>query len=327
MSLSSRMGLGGARSASPKRDADAQGRSLVRREAEAHETAARLPALLIEAMRVANTIAHGMHGRRRAGPGETFWQFRQYGSNDDATQIDWRRSASSDQLYVREREWEAAHTFWLWADMSASMRFASHLSPVTKVDRATVLLLACAELLVNAGERVALLGLTRPTANRRATQRLIEALAHNVDGPILSQPLPPAERLSRFSGAVLISDFLEPIASVTERIRHLATNGVSGHLIQVLDPAEEVLPYEGRAEFVGMSGDVRWVADRTETLREAYQAKLQAHRTELENLTRRIGWSFAVHHTDRPATEPLLALIMRLQAAGGARQMSQAGAG
>ena len=35
------------------------------------------------------------------------------------TGIDWRRSASSDNLFVREREWEAAHTVWLWVDLSA----------------------------------------------------------------------------------------------------------------------------------------------------------------------------------------------------------------
>lgn len=298
-------------------DPQAVQRDLTRREAEAHEVAARLPDLLVEAMRVANTIVHGIHGRRRAGPGETFWQFRQYEINDDTTSIDWRRSASSDHIYVREREWEAAHTFWLWADMSPSMDFASHLSATLKRDRALVLLLACAEVLVNAGERVALLGLTRPTANRRATQRLIEAIGQHRENPILSSPLPPAERLSRFSGTVLISDFLEPIEKIEERVRALAAGGVVGHIIQVLDPAEEVLPYEGRAEFVGMSGDVRWVADRTETLREAYQAKLRAHRTALQNLARGLGWSFAVHHTDRPATEPLLALIARLQAPDG----------
>ena len=295
-------------------------RAVSRRESEAHSLAARLPRLMVESMRVSSTIAHGMHGRRRAGPGETFWQFRQYGDNDDVNAIDWRRSASSDHLYVREREWEAAHTFWLWSDLSSSMDFNSHLSDTLKSDRALVLVLACAELLVNAGERVALLGLTRPTASRRATAQFAEAIIHNADGLILSQPLPPPERLPRFSGAVLISDFLEPPDQVAERMQLLASAGVAGHMIQVLDPAEEVLPYEGRLEFVGMAGDVRWLADRTETLREAYRAELGHHRDALQALARSLGWSFVVHHTDRPATEPLLSLIMRLQASDGAIQ-------
>ncbi|MEO1264937.1 MAG: DUF58 domain-containing protein, partial [Pseudomonadota bacterium] len=184
---------------------------LAYREGEAQSLAARLPALLIEAMKVSSTIAHGIHGRRRVGPGETFWQFRQYGTNDDAATIDWRRSASSDHLFIREREWEAAHTFWLWLNLSETMNFRSHLSETTKRDRAVVLMLAAAEMLVKAGERVALLGLSRPTASRSATRRLAETVSTNATGTILNAELPPAEPLGRFSGALLISDFLAPI--------------------------------------------------------------------------------------------------------------------
>src|SRR5690606_24941856 len=133
-------------------------------EREAHGLAEHLPDLLIEADRIAQTVAHGIHGRRRAGPGETFWQFRTYEPQDSAQLIDWRRSASSDHLYVREREWEAAHTLWLWPDLSPSMNFQSHLATTTKQDRAVVLMLALTELLVRGGERVGLLGITPPYA-------------------------------------------------------------------------------------------------------------------------------------------------------------------
>jgi uncharacterized protein (DUF58 family) len=285
-------------------------------EGEAHGLADRLPDLLVEAMRVSSTVAHGIHGRRRAGPGETFWQFRQFQSSDAAALIDWRRSASSDHLYVREREWEAAHTIWLWPDLSPSMDFCSHIAKVTKRDRTLVLTLAAAELLVRGGERVALLGLTKPTASRKATTKLAQALAINATAPALKESLPPAERLSRFCGVLLLSDFLEPIDAISERIKFLAQNRVSGHLIQIIDPAEETLPYEGRTEFLGFEGDGRWIADRAEALRAQYQAKLRAHRANLEDIARRVGWSFLLHHTDRSAAEPLLNLIMRLQNSG-----------
>jgi uncharacterized protein (DUF58 family) len=285
-------------------------------EAEAHGLADRLPELLIEAMRIAVTVAHGIHGRRRAGPGETFWQFRQFQSSDAATLIDWRRSASSDHLFVREREWEAAHTVWLWPDLSPSMRFKSHLSQATKRERALVLTLALSELLVRGGERIALLGLTRPSASRNATSKLAEAITSNIGAPVLEASLPPPERLSRFSSIVLFSDFLEPVDLIGERLKSLASNGVSGHLVQVLDPAEETLPYAGRTEFVGLEGDARWVADRAESLRGAYSAALRLHRTGLEEIARRLGWSFLLHHTDRPAAEALLTMIMRLGSSG-----------
>jgi uncharacterized protein (DUF58 family) len=289
------------------------GASVFRLEGEAHALADRLPDLLLEALRVANTVAHGIHGRRRAGTGETFWQFRQFQGSDPATAIDWRRSASSDTLYVREREWEASHTFWLWPDVSASMNFRSHLSTVSKRDRALVLTLAAGEMLVRAGERVALLGLTPPMASRKATSRLAETLAANEGSEALTASLPPKARLSRFSSAILIGDFLDPPELIAERVGEMAQGEVQGHIVQVLDPAEETLAYEGRVEFRAPEGSERWIADRVETLRGAYQQKLAAHRDRIEEAARRIGWSFLVHHTDRPAAEPLLTLIMRLQ--------------
>ncbi len=285
----------------------------VHREQQAHELAALLPDLTIEAKQVALTIAHGIHGRRRAGPGETFWQFRQYEQSDSATLIDWRRTASSNHVFVREREWEAAHTVWLWPDLSASMDFQSHLSNITKQERAVVLMLASAELLVRGGERVALMGLTRPTASRNATAGLAEEIALRAHNPILSQGLPPGISLPKYSSAILFSDFLDPLEKIAERLNTLASEGVTGHLIQVLDPAEETLPYDGRIEFVAPEGSDRWIADRAETLKTDYLAKLKAHRAGLTELAHRLGWSFLVHHTDHPASEPLLSLIMHIR--------------
>jgi uncharacterized protein (DUF58 family) len=287
------------------------GSNVLALEGEAHGLAERLPELLIESIRISNTVAHGIHGRRRAGPGETFWQFRQAQSSDAASQIDWRRSASSDHLFIREREWEAAHTIWLWPDLSPSMAFRSHLSSTLKRDRALVLTLALAELFGRGGERVALLGLTRPTANRKAATKIAEAIAANPEAPVLKASLPPPERLSRFSGLVLIGDFLDPPDLITERFAALGAGGVTGHLVQVLDPAEETLPYAGRTEFIGVEGPERWIADRAETLRDDYRKALIAHRAKIEQAATRLGWSFLVHHTDRPAAEILLSLMMR----------------
>lgn len=295
----------------------AQGAGVLALEREAHGLADRLPNILIEAQRIAQTVAHGIHGRRRAGPGETFWQFRQFGPSDTYRQIDWRRSASSDHLYVREREWEAAHTVWLWPDLSPSMDFRSHLSHTTKRDRAVVLMLAAAELLVRGGERVAVLGLTQPTASRKATTRIAEAILAHEGAPAFRSTQPPKTHLQRFSGAMLFSDFLDPIAVTREHVEALAADGAVGHLVQILDPAEETLPYEGRTEFLSPSGGDRWVADRAQSLRVQYKERLEAHRAELSELAKRLGWSFLVHHTDRSAAEPLLTLIMRLQGGGG----------
>src|ERR1039457_5089302 len=94
-----------------------------------------MPRLILEARRVAASVFHGLHGRRRAGPGENFWQYRRFMSGEPASRVDWRRSARDDHLYVREREWEAAHTIWIWPDLSPSMVFASALVTDSRLAR------------------------------------------------------------------------------------------------------------------------------------------------------------------------------------------------
>jgi len=272
-------------------------------EAEAHGLAARMPALLIEAQRVAHTVTHGSHGRRRPGPGETFWQFRHFDVNDSHAGIDWRRSASSDHLYVREREWEAAHTVWLWVDLSPSMRFRSNLSKTSKESRAVVLSLALTELLSRAGERVGLIG-GMPFAGRNTGRKIAEVLLNET----AEGSLPPSARLSRFSECLLFSDFLEPVDESVARFQEIASQGVRGHLVQILDPAEETLPYAGRTEFAASEGGDRMIAGRAENLRASYQERLERHRLDLQEAARRLGWSFVVHHTDRPAEEVALAV-------------------
>ncbi len=92
----------------------------------AQARAALVPDCLVEARRLANTVIAGWHGRRKRGIGENFWQFRPYVDGESLSRIDWRRSARDDHTYVRDREWEAAHTIWLWADLSPSMMYKSH---------------------------------------------------------------------------------------------------------------------------------------------------------------------------------------------------------
>lgn len=274
-------------------------------EGDARALAARLPALLVEARRVAMTVSQGVHGRRRAGPGETFWQFRNYEQGDPSILIDWRRSANSSHLYVREREWEAAHTVWLWPDISPSMMFRSHLAPQSKAERGVVLALALGELLSQAGERTALAGVMPPTASRQAMQKLAEGLARF---PEHFATFPGELRLPRHSEFVIFSDFLEDIPRMQEVMSSIASQGVRGHLVHLLDPAEETLPYSGRVRFLEIEGSGAYMAERAENLKSAYRERLQAYKRTLSHHARGLGWSYFVHHTDRPAAEVLLSV-------------------
>jgi uncharacterized protein (DUF58 family) len=180
----------------------------------------------------------GLHGRRHPGPGETFWQFRPYVSGEPARQIDWRRSARDHHLYVREREWEASQTVWLWADLSPSMDFRSHLSQTTKLDRAVVLMLALAEMLGRGGERVGVPGLAEPRIGRDSASRVAELLSR----ADLTQDWPKLDRVGRFADVVMLSDCLTVPEVLEERLRSVAGRGANLHLLQIFDPVEESFP-------------------------------------------------------------------------------------
>lgn len=282
--------------------------------ASARSLAAALPDLLVEARQVANTVAAGWHGRRRAGGGEDFWQFRPFQFGEPARSIDWRRSAREDgHLFVREREMENAHTVWLHVDLSPSMNFRSGLAPVVKRDRAVLVTIALAELLARSGERIGLLGHGRPLASRSAAERLASTLAH-VEGEAARPDLSAVRRLHE---VVMVGDFLDPADDVAADLGRLAATGARVHLVQVMDPVEETFPFVGRTEFRDPETGGRVTAGRAEAWRAGYVAALARHRDRLRAAMRLPGWSFAVHHTDRPPTEALLALHGRL-AAGGA---------
>jgi uncharacterized protein (DUF58 family) len=275
----------------------------------ARKLADAMPRLILEARRVASTVIHGLHGRRRAGPGENFWQYRRFVSGEPAQNVDWRRSARDDHLYVREREWEASHTVWIWPDRSPSMTFASALSNDSKLERALVVAFALAEVLVQGGERVGVPGLLRPTASRNVIEKMAEAILHD---PAERGSLPPSFAASPLSEIVLLSDLWAPIGEVRSIVAQLSATGAHGHVVQIVDPAEESFPYSGRVEFIEPEGAGSVTAGRAETWRSDYQGIVERHRAAIRAETDLRGWSFAIHRTDRPASELLLVMHSRM---------------
>src|SRR5947208_4489823 len=208
-------------------------RATQRASGAARALAESMPRLVLEARRIAATVIHGLHGRRRAGPGENFWQYRRFLSGEPARRVDWRRSARDEHLYVREQEWEAAHTVWIWPDRSPSMVFTSKLAEVSKLDRTLVVAFALAEVLVHAGERVGVPGLMRPTGSRNVLDKFANAIIHDVTE---RASLPIAFAPSSLSEVVLILDFWSPIDDIRKTIAQLSSSGAHHHTLQLVDP-------------------------------------------------------------------------------------------
>lgn len=345
----------GWRRASPDAGAGADaGESLAQIRARAGRLAALLPGMTVTAARLAASVTQGEHARRQAGAGERFRQYRPFDAQDGAAAIDWRRSARSDGLFVRESEWETAQSYYLWSDLSASMHYRSDPGLPVKRDRALLLLLALAMLLARGGERVALLGPgERPLAGRMGPERIHARLAMLIgraaaspaepvpddhdgepDPPHPDRPpanaadpapagampaisaMPDMPFLPRHAQAVLFGDFLAPPEEIESGLKDAAARRVGGVLVLIADPAEEDPPFRGRVRFSGLEGEGDWLVGRAQNVRDEYLARRAAHLAALQDSARAQGWNLLIHRTDRPPAPALMYLHGAMQGDG-----------
>ncbi len=282
----------------------------LRQRAEA--LAGPLPDLLAEAERLAQAAMLGQHGRRRAGMGDEFWQYRSAVAGDPVRAIDWRRSARSDAHFIREKEWQAAQSVVMWVDQAQSMNFTSSDKHATKADRAKILAMAVSILLVRAGEKVALAALgTPPRSSQLQLLRISEALSDESLGEDFGAPV--VRIMPQHSRALFMSDFLGNMEQVIAQLTRAADRGVRGVLYQVLDPAEEAFPYDGRTIFESMGGTVSHETLKAGELKDRYLERLAERKAELADLAHATDWHYACHHTNDTAQSALLYLYNVLE--------------
>lgn len=270
----------------------------------AESLAAPFPPLLAEAEHLAATVMVGDHGRRRAGLGDTFWQYRPAQNHDEMRSIDWRRSARSDSQFIQDKEWQIAQSILLWVDQSASMSFTSLKDGTTKADRARTLALATAILLLRGGERVGLTGNRLPP--RRGEVQVAQMATLLSEDHTDDFGAPNAIGMLPHSRALFVSDFMGDMDAIEAAMAKAAQRDVRGALVQILDPVEEAFPFDGRTIFESMSGAVQHETLKARDLRSRYLDRLAQRKDRLAALARTTGWQFHTHHTDKPATAALL---------------------
>jgi len=280
--------------------------------ATAEAEAAALPALLARAEHLAGAVLLGAHGRRRAGAGDDFWQYRPAQMGDSRRAVDHRRSAMGDTEFVREREWQIAQSIMLWVDQGASMRFSSSDAHPEKIARVRLLALALAILLNLGGERVGLTGTALPPRGGRPQIMSLAQLFCRDDTTDYS---PPEHRaMIPHARAVFISDFMGDIDGVRTALTKAADRGVRGVLCHVLDPSEEAFPFTGRTIFESVGGTLSHETLKANDLRDRYLARLAERKAELQSLCALTGWRYGLHHTDNTAQAGLLWLYGALDA-------------
>lgn len=279
--------------------------------ADAEALSHQLPALMLKAQQLVKTLNTGTHGRRKAGSGEDFWQFRSYNTEDAASNIDWRQSARQDQLYIRQQELETAETVWFWVDHTPNMAFKSQQALPFKLEAACVLSLATGLLLVKGGENF---GAVAKEARASHGPASFERFAYEIiSSPVVFENLSsllPVRSKSRF---ILVSDFLYDQKDLETVFDYITGLGREAVLVHIADPIEISFPFEGRAEFKGLDSRLSVTLNKSEAVREEYLRRFESHRNWLKETSSKRGWSYCFHSTGQSAGQALSKIYFSLQ--------------
>lgn len=276
--------------------------------ADADAIARQLPGLALNA-EAADVTHPGSAGRKRAGSGEDFWQYRRYAQTDAADRIDWRRSARGDEYFVRETELETARTLLFWVDPSPGFDWTSDNSRITKADRARTIMLAFASIAAKAGERVGVLNAGRKASlGKSAADRLAEDLLATRSDNLAA---PRANAM-----AIVASDFYDPMMQWQARLSPLAARCKTGVILAISDPVELTFPFSGRTCLSRPGTGLQRLLGRAETVREHYLQRLAEHEAGLEHLAEDMGWALIRHSTDMSALRGAAALQFALEQFG-----------
>lgn len=285
----------------------------------AEDAAAHLSFLMAEADKAVASVLHGEHRQRKSGSGERFWQFREYHPGDRPQDIDWRQSGKTDKVYIRQKEWQTNQSAYLWCSRSSGMDFHSRDDLPSKADTAKIITLAIALLLTHGGEEVGLLGSPRKGRSQAALQTLADSLMEKNGEETL-----PGDEASRNASLFLTGDFLDQVNEIEARFKNLAAQSGSGFVIQILDPAEIELPYDGRIIFETPVDKQRELVNNVSSIRAEYNRRITAHIAAVKNICGACRWHHILHSTERDIKDTLLdvwtTLSLHTQRAGTLRR-------
>lgn len=272
-----------------------------------------IPALMMQAHAIAQNIHHGAHLKKKEGLGEEFFQYRNYIIGDRLQDIDWKQSAKTDHIFIKQKELQISRKTFFWCADDKGMKFSSHRKLKTKQEIAQILTLALALLMIRSNEQVGYFGDLKTGHNEKQIQNIGLHLVEN------SYPhtLPPVQDFSipRNASFVAIGDFLSPLDDINDTFEQISLRGVRSLIIQVLDPSEINLTFdEGRIHFEGISSNEHEIIDHIASIREEYQKRIYAQIDGLKSLCRKFGWHYFLHITDSPIDDTLESLWQRLEA-------------
>ena len=230
--------------------------------------------------------------------GIEFSDLREYLPTDDASRIDWKNSAKSQDLFVKEYEEEVDMDAYIILDASDSMMFGT--TDKLKSEFAALLASALAYASVDAGINVGIgihaessLNLS-PDGGQPQYQRILHEVTHfkNYGGKFnLEQALNDTiGQVKEDTAVFLISDFLclegewkSKMQLANIKFRHFMS-------IMVRDLRDYKLPESGNFRFESPDGSKQMVAD-TSRIAEEFNKKAEKREAKLKDKIRESGSS------------------------------------
>ena len=269
---------------------------------KAQDLSASFERLLARHQTVSSLSTYGLHNRKRSGLGERFWQYRAYETGEDASKIDWRRSARGDQLYVKEKELESLRDYNIWIDCASSMKFLSTLGQEDKLTRAIIIGLAIADLILRSGDRVGLLGSSAPSSSHVALKKI----AHQLEEHIVSNfnsSIPLLARPSKRSKIIIISDFLNNSANLKDTLNYYSNFEISGLIIMINDPCEVAFPFSGETQFFNTENNQHYYAGEAQHIAKQYHQVFEKHKLHTQKIAIENRFQYYHHITNQSVDE------------------------
>lgn len=283
-------------------DANTSHENYLRHRAE--EASGSLSSLRIDAEKAVASVLHGDHAQSKPGAGEKFWQYREYVPGDRPQDIDWRQTAKTEHVFIKQKEWQTPQSVIFWCNQSASMDFKSKQKYPTKLETARILTLAMALLMVRSGEKVSMFGSRKVGRSENTLLDIELKLTEDI-----RSTLPLADYsmfdLPQHASFVQIGDFLEPLDLIEHNFKQFSGRSSGGFVIQVLDPAELNLPYDGRVLFEDSKSN-RQQIDNVASIRAAYKKRIRDHNRALQQLCKENRWHYILHRTSKDMKETLM---------------------
>jgi uncharacterized protein (DUF58 family) len=256
---------------------------------------------------VRKRVSTAYTGARRSvkvGRGISPVGYREYRKGDDFKFVDWKVYARTEKLYVREHEEERSLAVHLLLDASSSMAFGDKFAFASKVA------MGFAYMAIKENEKFSISKfgeMLEPGETKGGRRNLFRAM-EDLDRTAPSGGTDFKRTAEQFdltirstSLVVVISDFLDDVESLVASIYKLSSHDLI--LIQILDPAEADLDFEGDLRFIDMESKESVMTRVTPKVKEEYIAKMNEHNRRIRETCNAVGADLFTYTTDTPIFE------------------------